>query len=177
MLTMLTRAVVMASLAAALLGGAPAVPPLPEVGFWVVGPTPVRKASDKRAVIIMFNNHTHAAYEPGDDILGWTVVDIRWNQASLWDLYVLLVPPDGNGVVELWQHVGHDPRPNARRWHMKWSDWLHHCNQLDAIRQRAEGHIIVVGKPHGEPDDPDPSDPLSPAYRPPDAKSGTQPRP
>jgi hypothetical protein len=143
---MLIRAAVMASLAAALIGGAPAVPPLPEVGFWVGGPTPVRRASDRRAVNIVFADHTHAAYEPGDDILGWTVVDLRRDPATL-DFYVLLLAPSGE-LVELYPHVGRDPRPNAPRWHMRWAEWLHHCNQLDAIRYRAEGYIVVVGKPH-----------------------------
>lgn len=173
---MLTREVIMASLAAALLGGAPAVPPLPEVGFWLAGIVRQRNRAGLHPVVIEFADHTHAAYEPGDGFLGWTVADVRDNQASIGEIYVLLVPPDGNGVVELYCHIRPDARPNVARWHMKWSDWLHHCNQLDAVRYRAEGLIIVVGKPHGEPDDPDPSDPLS-AYRPPDAKSGTQPRP
>lgn len=103
----------MASLAAALLGGAPAVPPLPEVGFWLAGLVRQRNRAGLHPVIFEFADHTHAAYEPGDDVLGWTVADVRRDQVNLAEIYVLLVPPDGNGVVELWFHVGRDPRPNA----------------------------------------------------------------
>lgn len=173
---MFVRALIMICLMSALIGGAPAAPPLPEVGFWMVSIVRKRNLANLHPAIIEFADHTRAAYEPGDDLLGWTVVDVRENQTNRGDMYVLLVPPDGKGIVELWQHIRPDPRPNVPRWHMKWADWLHHCNQLDAIRYRAEGYIIVVGKPHGEPDDVDPTDPFS-AKRAPDAMSGPQPRP
>ena len=76
-----------------LIGGAPAVPPLPEVGFWFGGLTSARTASDRPAVIVNFADGTRRRFEPGDDILGWTLVDIRGTADNPADRRVLLSPP------------------------------------------------------------------------------------
>ena len=93
----------------------------------------------------------------GDDIMGWVVVDVRQSLAHRDDDYVLLNSPGGGPPVTLWTHLS-KPRPTDPPRRMEWNQWINHANQPDAIRYRAQGHLIVIKKPHGEPDDPDPRD-------------------